>query len=860
MSEAIYQVQRLSASKHVQEWTQDSGVSEAIALLNIESLTEEELNKRINPQYPIKTDGWWCRGVNWRNGQPMGLFYGQGKPDEKHLVDPAKGKKAKYMTASGMEPDAIFLAMPDKHYWAKVYADESIVRVWTEGAKKAAAGLTLLLATIALTGVWNWGKDGKLAPEVERWAQPGTKHVIAFDSDYRDKPSCRQAIIQFAKLLTAKGCEVLIATWSQEDKGMDDFIVKNGGDAFGEAIANAQTVQQWEKQFKKSASDRTEKIPPADKMAREIAEEYRKRLEYNNEIGQWMRYEADYPGMWSTETDDCIESIVFNILDGKGVIGYNSHSYVTNIVKTLRCLLLVRKWSEPSPKDLLPFRNGVLDVKSGERLPHDPSYRFTWQLPREHNEKATDWSTIDAFLDHLSGFNSAIKEVLICYCNAVLKGRGDLQKFLHLIGLAGSGKGTFARLITDLIGEGNIHSSTLEDWCSNRFESANAYRKRLVVFWDEDKQTGKLGKFLSLTGGDWIKAEEKGKRAFQYRYDGMTLVMSNEPIFGGGAVARIARRVVTVGCNQPVAQLERRDLNVEFQPELDAFTNYLLSIPDKQVTKTLMGLHNIPEITAEFWENRVRTDSIASWLNDWVIYDVTAITPMGCNRNEGEGGNQVTTLFGSYSQYCQQTGSGAKSNKNFSPDLMELCRSVLNWEVERKVTKSGKFIRGLRLRHPGIDDYIPTHDYTLLQRVTGGDGSGDGSECLYSTVFTNGDGSSPICEKKLEINLDVLDESTYVEELALNPSPTSQCPAGKGFDPSPNPSPNPSPSEDLGSTFKAGDEVEFFGESDKQWHTGRIATIETESGYFVKAVIKYWAFKKSRQQVICREDWLRAKI
>ena len=58
-------------------------------------------------------------------------------------------------------------------------------------------------------------------------------------------------------------------------------------------------------------------------------------------------------------------------------------------------------------------------------------------------------------------------------------------------------------------------------------------------------------------------------------------------------------------------------------------------------------------------------------------------------------------------------------------------------------------------------------------------------------------------------------------------------------------------------TFKDDDEVEFFCETDKQWHKGRIASIETESGYFVKAVIKYWAFKKSRQQVICREDWLR---
>ncbi len=34
--------------------------------------------------------------------------------------------------------------------------------------------------------------------------------------------------------------------------------------------------------------------------------------------------------------------------------------------------------------------------------------------------------------------------------------------------------------------------------------------------------------------------------------------------------------------------------------------NYVLSIPDEVVTNTLMGLADAPEVTAEFWENRVR--------------------------------------------------------------------------------------------------------------------------------------------------------------------------------------------------------------------------------------------------------------
>ncbi|MBA3923181.1 MAG: hypothetical protein H0X31_16405 [Nostocaceae cyanobacterium] len=369
---------------------------------------------------------------------------------------------------------------------------------------------------------------------------------------------------------------------------------------------------------------------------------------------------------------------------------------------------------------------------------------------------------------------------------------------MHLIGLAGSGKGTFARLLTDLIGADNIYSGTLEDWCSNRFESANAYRQRLVVFWDEDKQTGKLGKFLSLTGGDWIRAEEKGKKAFQYRYDGMVVVLSNLPIFTGDAASRIARRVITVPCNNSVPLGQRRDLNAEFTPELDAFTNHVLDLPDAHVTRVLMGLVDIPECTLEFWENRIRTDSIAAWINDWVIYDVLAETPIGSDKNEWEKGAPVM-LYGSYCLHCKQSGTQPKASKNFSPDFLELCRSVLGWEVERKVTKTGKFIKGLRLRTDG-DGNTPTHDYLLMERVkqqsepssvtggdSSGDGSGDGSQARLDQGFSSGDESTVTLKENQELeNLVLIAELNIEQEVDSHPSPSLNSLAELALDPSPS--------------------------------------------------------------------------
>lgn len=464
--------------------------------------------------------------------------------------------------------------------------------------------------------------------------------------------------------------------------------------------------------------EKTEKIPPADIIAEEICEDYRDKLAFNNEVKTWMRYEAEYSGVWSPESDEFIESMIYKIVRGKGITGYKSNSYIVNIVKTLRHELLERKWTELPTSEYLPFINGVLELKTGKLLTHSPGYKLTWQLPREHNVVANNWSTIDSFLTHLTGGNERLKHLIICFCNAVLKGRSDLQKFVHLIGLGGTGKGTMARLITNLIGKENVLNTTMEDWCGNRFEGANAHNKRLVLFPDEDKQTGKLGKFLSLTGEDDIRAEEKGKKAFSFKYKGMVLVCSNLPIFVGDAASRVKRRAITIPCNNAVAPSQRRNLEQEFEPELAAFTNHLLSIPDDEVKRVLLELENIPEVNLEFWRNRIRVDSIAAWLNDYVVPDVNAQTAIGCNKNEGEDTNgKPETLFGSYTWHCKNAGDNAKSSKNFSPDLMELCRSVLGWNVEKARKGDGYVIKGLRLRVPGKDDRIPTHEYELMQTL-----------------------------------------------------------------------------------------------------------------------------------------------
>lgn len=780
LSPSYHELPQTITPQHWEEWIKASGISEQIALACLQSLTDRReiamlLGWKAYPQHnPL---GWTCLGISLLTFKPSELL--QFKPDIP-IQFPDKEKPAKYLTSS-KGYDALALPVRD---WQTVVEDPTIDVTLSEGSKKTGALETCNYVALGLPGVEMGLKNGRLVPNLEVIAVRGRRFNICFDGDIQNKPEVQNALIRLAMALLKKGCIVyIVIAWDLSlGKGIDDVLANHGPEKVHKIMATAIPYKQWlqglERQFKPQPAQK-QRITPADLIARDIAEEYGSSLAFNNQSGQWMRYEADSPGVWSSESLEFIESIVRTVLSSKGIEGYGSFNYISSIVKHLRTHLIVRKWKERSPSELIPFQNGVLELATGKLLPHNPSYRFTWSMPREHNILAQDWSLIDQFFNTVSNGNPQIKKLLLCFCNAVLKGRSDLQKFLHLIGPGGSGKGTFTRLLTDLIGQSNIHTSNLLDWCGNRFEAANAYQKRLVIFPDEDKKVGNLGRFKSLMGQDLLRAEEKGRKAFQYQFGGMVILSSNFPIFQGDNSSGMTRRTILVSFNHVPAPSDRRDLNKEFQAELSAFTNYLLTIPDQEVTTTLLGTNQIAKLNVESWEAQQRTNSIAAWFNDCVIYDPTGLTPIGRDRQEGDNGNTPITLFGSYCQYAKMSGLQAKSIKNFSPDLLELCNNILKLPIQKRELRTGNFIQGLRLRSDGVDDDIPRYDGQLERAVEankttiGGDSCGgllgDSVEAGTPTVQDCGGcgGLNQFFEEEKENNLikeQKAENIEYVEE------------------------------------------------------------------------------------------------
>lgn len=659
-----------------------------------------EVERQVIYSYPDPTTGeplgriirrqWSDRRAAYHNNKRTKSFTAE------HWIASSDPKRDKWVTGKGEQPWSLYR---EAEVRASIACGEAVI-FYVAGEQAVES-----LRKLGLTAFCNQGGEGAAIDQIKKFLETYKPKLLVIWADY-DAQGERTKI----KLLrTSESAGILavaiepLQIWSEmPPKGDITDVLENSGMESSEIIRRLEseilrTLSQH--QQKTSALDQAQqKLPAPAVLAKELASEYGQQLAFDSLAHQFLRYETELPGVWSRLPDIEVQAIIQTELDSRPqTIGKYGIAYVKSISELMKGYLQVKDWDQSI--DLLPFQNGVLNLKTYEFLPHTPSYHLTWTLPRDYNPTAADWRRISAWMDEATRGDATVKLILCCWLNACLKGRADIQRFLHLIGPGGSGKGTFMNLCVALVGRINVYSSTLKDWCENRFEASNAYGKRLVIFWDEDKYRGGLNRFKSLTGGDLLRGEIKNKQAFQFRYVGMVMMASNFSIFEKDNSSGMARRTLIVPFRYPVPSSKRRNLETEFEEELAALTNYILSIPDKLVTQTLLQvLKPSSEVLQQTWENQIQENSVAAWLNDFVIVDKNAETQIGNDKSDSE------TLFGSYYQYCDQIGVRPLSGNQFTPTLLDLCQNVMNIPVHKGRNNQFHYCSGLRLRTLHDDD------------------------------------------------------------------------------------------------------------------------------------------------------------
>lgn len=167
-------------------------------------------------------------------------------------------------------------------------------------------------------------------------------------------------------------------------------------------------------------------------------------------------------------------------------------------------------------KDLhiLNLKNGLLNVETGEFVPHTPRYLSTVQLPVEYKPKQ-GCPNIARFLKET--LDPEQIKVVVKMLGYILLRSAKYEKAFMLVGEGSNGKSTLLKLISAFVGKANAASVSLQDLATNRFAPAQLYGKMVNLFPDlKAERISDTGHFKALVSGDLMQVERKHQQPFEF--------------------------------------------------------------------------------------------------------------------------------------------------------------------------------------------------------------------------------------------------------------------------------------------------------------------------------------------------------
>ena len=346
---------------------------------------------------------------------------------------------------------------------------------------------------------------------------------------------------------------------------------------------------------------------------------------------------------------------------------------------------------------------------------HTPGRPFLYQLPYAFDPHATCPLT-QAWLHESVGNDHGQVQLLRAFMKAVLTRRVDQQRYLENIGQGGTGKSTFMRLLTALIGRENVFITERNHLESNRFETSGLRHKPLMLVTDAERDSGPVNQLKAITGQDEVRMEEKYKKGSKDFAPVMVCISANEPIQSADYTSGLTRRRIAMAFRHKPAH--PRDLLAwkdgqwvgELAAEIPCVLHWAMAMLDADVTTVLSDTETaVPTLHGLAKKAIIETNPLADWGNGHLVLDETkdedgrlvARVNVGVAKKAEHSDRYEYEEIGLYPHYrawVESTGNKAVAMRRFASMLEDLLVNQLGLAVEHRSDKSGSHFKGIRLR------------------------------------------------------------------------------------------------------------------------------------------------------------------
>lgn len=365
---------------------------------------------------------------------------------------------------------------------------------------------------------------------------------------------------------------------------------------------------------------------------------------------------------------------------------------------------------QPLTQGLLPTRNCLVDMETGETFPHAPEARVVAKLNVAYDTTAQaptfeKWIREATLLSDGTDQMDIILDALTTLLDTAA-GISQPTIALYLYGPPRAGKGTMGRLIQAMVPVWAQTAMSLADMAvAKPFDTAVLYRKLLNISGEtSDNYITDTALMKMIFGEDYLKGELKFGKAWTFKNSAATVFMGNDlPHFSDVSGATGARIQPLKFTKSHVGQ-EDRTLYATLEEELPGILNLIIEAWRARKARKGSFLSAAPEAVEAFIE---ATNPVATFMRDRVEKapeEAWADPRTGAPTQsvEPEWGTTVTEMYTAYKAYVDSTGAGRLKRERF---LKAISRAPFNIREGRTRDRQRRVL-GCRLISE--DDDAPT--------------------------------------------------------------------------------------------------------------------------------------------------------
>jgi putative DNA primase/helicase len=341
-----------------------------------------------------------------------------------------------------------------------------------------------------------------------------------------------------------------------------------------------------------------------------------------------------------------------------------SAAKVTACITMIQPKIAVNVTEFDSEPDQLNVANGVINLRTGDLLPHDKAQRFTYCIETAYNPQA-DCSTWRRFLNQVIDGGQPVIEYVQMALGYTLTGLTNEECLFYLQGPTRGGKGTFTEVLIKLLGrplaaEPDFTTFTQKrDADSSNFDMAPLKPARAVFASESNRyQSLNPAKIKQLTGGNEVYCSHKHRDFFNYRPQYKIWLSSNWEANGDPDDDALWGRLKVISFPHSFLGHEDKTLKPRLKSK-ESLEGVLSWIVEGAIAwyKSLPGGLVAPDaVTKTTKLHRDMSDTVQAWLEECCELDETKWT-------------SSDIVMESYKRWCQANGTEPKQMRALATSL-----------------------------------------------------------------------------------------------------------------------------------------------------------------------------------------------